>query len=534
MLVAEKLSVEVGGKLIVDDVSFRVMPGDKVGIVGRNGAGKTSMLKVIAGDAKPAKGKVTISGGLGYLNQEPKADEEVASQMVLDRVISGRGLDAIAEQLEKARLNMEMDPSDSNIKKFARKEEAFANGGGYQAEADAKKILSGLGITESRFTLALSNLSGGERRRVELARILFAGSDILLLDEPTNHLDSDSKNWLLSFMRAYGGAMVVISHDLDLLDEAITRIFHLERGQGDGRLIEYKGTFSQYKRARAEDEQAELKRNMRLHSEMKRLESQADSMRHSSAKRARVAQSLDKRVERLNNQVGEVIEASKIKVVAKIADPPASGRDVLSVSQLCKGFGQGAIFEDVSFEVARAERLLVVGLNGAGKTTLLRLVTGELKPDLGKVAFGRNVSVGYYAQEHENLDPFDSPFKQMNNSLGGTMTESRGLLASFGLAGDVIFQPTETLSGGEKTKLSLALLVAGKHNLLLLDEPTNNLDPESRLAIGNSLASWRGTMLVVTHDEAFAKALSPDKVLILPDGTVDYYDDNYLELVAMA
>lgn len=534
MLIAENLSVEVGGKLIVSDVSFRVIPGDKVGIVGRNGAGKTSMLRVIAGDVLPASGKVSRVGDTGYLNQEPKADEAIATQKVIERVISGKSLDTLAQELETARLAMERDPSDSNIKRFSKREERFASLGGYQAEADAKKILAGLGISQSRFELELSFLSGGERRRVELARILFAGSDLLLLDEPTNHLDLDSKNWLLSFMRSYNGALVVISHDLDLLDEAITRIFHLERGSGDGELIEYKGTFSQYKRGRAEDEEQARRKASRLSGEMKRLETQADSMRHSSAKRARVAQSLDKRVERLALQLDGPGESMRIKVAARMAEPPPSGRDVLSVSGLCKGFGQSNIFEDVSFEVSRAERLLVVGLNGAGKTTLLRLVVGQLTPDIGRVRFGRDVSVGYYAQEHENLDLRDTPMNQMTRTLGGTITESRSLLASFGLAGDVLFQPTETLSGGEKTKLSLSLLVAGKHNLLLLDEPTNNLDPESRIAVGNSLAAWKGTMLVVTHDEPFANALSPDKVLILPDGTVDYYDDNYLELVAMA
>ena len=534
MLAAENLSVEVGGKLILNEISFRVVPGDKVGIVGRNGAGKTSMLKVVSGEVPPSAGRVVITGEVGYLNQEPKADESIAGQRVLDRVISGRLLDVLAEDLEKARLAMELDASDGNIRRFARREEAFAAKGGYQAESEAKKILAGLGITESRFGLSLSHLSGGERRRVELARILFAGSDVLLLDEPTNHLDLDSKTWLLSFMRAYSGAMMVISHDLDLLDEAITRIFHLERGLGDGNLVEYKGTFSQYKKARAEDEQSAHKRNVRLQGEIKRLASQADSMRHSTAKRAKVAHSIDKRVERLASQVGEVNETSRVKVAARMTEPPPCSKDVLSVSQLCKGFGQGNVFEDVSFDISRSERLLIVGLNGAGKTTLLRLVMGQLTPDFGRVKFGRGVSTGYYAQEHENLDPFDTPINQMNLALGGTVTESRGLLASFGLSGDVIFQPTETLSGGEKTKLSLSVLVAAKNNLLLLDEPTNNLDPESRVAIGRSLSSWTGTMLVVTHDEAFAEAISPDKVLILPDGLVDYYDDNYLELVAMA
>lgn len=534
MIAAENLTVEIGGKLILDGVSFRVASGDKVGIVGRNGAGKTSMLRVLSGEVPPAAGRILISGELGYLNQEPRAEESIASQRVLDRVISGRSLDTLAIDLEKVRLAMELDPSEANIKRFTRREEVFASKGGYQAESEAKKILAGLGIPESRFTLSLSHLSGGERRRVELARILFAGSDVLLLDEPTNHLDLDSKAWLMSFMRSYSGAMIVISHDLDLLDEAITRIFHLERGGGDGELVEYKGTFSQYRRARAEDEERAKRRNLRLQGEIKRLSTQADSMRHSTAKRARVAQSLDRRVDRLSNQVGEGVKHSGAKVAAKMVEPPPSGRDVLSVSTLCKGFGQGSVFEDVSFDISRGERLLIVGLNGAGKTTLLRLIAGEIRPDIGNITFGRGVTTGYFAQEHENLDPFESSIDQMNRALGGSITESRGLLASFGLAGEVIFQAAETLSGGEKTKLSLALLVAGRHNLLLLDEPTNNLDPESRTAVGGSLASWSGTMLVVTHDESFAEAIKPDKVLILPDGLVDYYDDNYLELVAMA
>jgi ATPase subunit of ABC transporter with duplicated ATPase domains len=184
--------------------------------------------------------------------------------------------------------------------------------------------------------------------------------------------------------------------------------------------------------------------------------------------------------------------------------------------------------------MSRGERWLIVGLNGAGKTTLLKLIYGEIRPDIGSISFGHQVSAGYYAQEHENLDHTKTPFELVQAKATGTNTELRSMLASFGLVGDVIFQPSATLSGGEKTKLSLALLVAGQHNLLLLDEPTNNLDPESRIAVGRALASWAGTMLVVTHDEEFAEELSPDKVIIMPEGSVDYYGDDYLELIAMA
>ncbi|NNN14757.1 MAG: ABC-F family ATP-binding cassette domain-containing protein [Acidimicrobiaceae bacterium] len=534
MLIADSLSVEVGGKFIVANVNFRVNPGEKVGIVGRNGAGKTSLLRVLGGDSEPSGGKVARIGDVGYLNQEPKADFEAAEMSVVQRVISGKGLDEVASALEKLRVAISEDPSELNIRRFSKMEEKFSHLGGYQAEAEAKRILTGLGLSANRFDMQVANLSGGERRRVELARILFAGSDLLLLDEPTNHLDLDAKTWLLSFMRTYRGALIVVSHDLNLLDEAITRIFHLERGQGDGSLTEYKGTFSQYKVAREQDRIRADKEAARLSTEIVRLETLADSMRHQTAKRARVAKTLDRRVERLGERVVERADDYRAKVSTRLKDPPTSGRDVLSVASLCKGFGGNGVFEDVNFDVRRGERWLVVGLNGAGKTTLLKLITGEVPADLGSVRLGHNVSMGYYAQEHENLDRDKTPFELIREVADGTHTELRSALASFGLAGDVIFQPSQTLSGGEKTKLSLAMQVWGEHNLLLLDEPTNNLDPESRVAVGQALSGWKGTMIVVTHDEEFAAELEPDRVLIMPDGTIDYYDDGYLELIAMA
>ncbi len=242
MLAAENLSVEVGGKLILNEISFRVVPGDKVGIVGRNGAGKTSMLKVVSGEVPPSAGRVVITGDVGYLNQEPKADESIAGQRVLDRVISGRLLDVLAEDLEKARLAMELDPSDGNIRRFARREEAFAAKGGYQAESEAKKILAGLGITESRFGLSLSHLSGGERRRVELARILFAGSDVLLLDEPTNHLDLEAVSALAEGVSAFPGTVLVVTHDRDLVSAAATRILSFI----NGKIVDFHGTYDEY------------------------------------------------------------------------------------------------------------------------------------------------------------------------------------------------------------------------------------------------------------------------------------------------
>jgi len=364
---------------------------------------------------------------------------------------------------------------------------------------------------------------------VELARILFAGSDVLLLDEPTNHLDVDAKAWLTGFLRSYRGALVVISHDLDLLDESITRVLHLDEGV----LHEYKGTYSQYLTARVKDEERLARLAERQSAEIHRLTSLADSMRHSTATRARVAKSLDKRVERLaTSAVAGPTRRRSMDV--RLPAPPPSGRVSIDVTNLAKSYTGPPVFSDVSFDVGRGERLLVLGLNGAGKTTLLRILAGVAAPSAGEVRAGHGVSVGYFAQEHENITAGTPVLDHLRGSALKTEQELRSLLGMFGLPGAMAFQDAGTLSGGEKTKLSLAQLVAGRHNLLLLDEPTNNLDPPSRTAIAAALRGWPGTMVLVSHDPEFVTELAPDRVLLMPDGTLDFMSDDLLELVALA
>ncbi|MBA2625092.1 MAG: ABC-F family ATP-binding cassette domain-containing protein, partial [Acidimicrobiia bacterium] len=397
--------------------------------------------------------------------------------------------------------------------------------------AEARRIAAGLGLPEGRLDLPLGVLSGGERRRVELSRILFAGSDLLLLDEPTNHLDGDARTWLLGFLRAYRGALVVVSHDLELLDEAITRVLHLDEGS----MVEYRGTYSAYRAARAKDEERQTKVAAADASEIRRLSTLADSMRGSSGKRARKAKVLDHRVTRLRATAttGPTRERS---ITLRLPDPPHAGRTVLEVEGLAKGYGGPAVFEDLSFDLGRSERLLVLGLNGAGKTSLLRILAERSTADAGDVRFGLNVSAGYYAQEHEGIAAGRTLLEHLVEASPPerATTEQRGLLGMFGLTGEMAFQDAGTLSGGEKTRLALAVLVAGRHNLLLLDEPTNNLDPPSRSAVASALSGWRGAMTIVSHDPEFVRALRPDRVLLMPDGTVDSYDDEVLELVALA
>src|SRR5438552_6582895 len=297
MLQVRDLEVEVGGRVTLTGASFSLHAGDKVGLVGRNGAGKTSMLKVLAGDAAPAHGVVLRPDGLGYLPQDPRARGDLDVN-ALSHVLSGRQLDAAARRLDELHQRVAADPSPRNLKAFGNAEDAFRTAGGYAAESEVRRIAAGLGLASDRLDLSISALSGGERRRVELARILFAGDDLLLLDEPTNHLDVDAKQWLMSFLRSFRGSLLVISHDLALLDQAITRVLHLD----DGELVEYRGTYSQYLVARRADEERRAKLASRQDAEIRRLRTLADSMRHQTEKRARIAKTLDHRIEKLDKQ----------------------------------------------------------------------------------------------------------------------------------------------------------------------------------------------------------------------------------------
>jgi ATPase subunit of ABC transporter with duplicated ATPase domains len=529
MLQVRDLDVEVGGRLTLSRASFSLHPGDKIGLVGRNGAGKTSMLKVIAGEAPAAHGVVLRPSGLGYLPQDPPPRGAGLDGTALSHVLSGRRLDAAARRLDELHQKVADDPSPRNLRAYGDAEDLFRAQGGYAAESEVRRIAAGLGLAADRLDLPISALSGGERRRAELARILFAGHDLLLLDEPTNHLDVDAKEWLMSFLRSFRGALLVISHDLALLDQAITRVLHLDEGE----LIEYRGTYSQYLVARKADEERRTKLAVRQESEIRRLKSLADVMRRQTESRAKTAKALDTRVERLRKEQVQAAKGERTLRV-KLPDPPRAGRIVLEVEDLAKAFGPKVVFEDVTFQVERGERLLVLGLNGAGKTTLLRSLVGELEAELGDVRLGHQVSMGYYAQEHEGITAGRTVIEHVREQSGLADQYLRGLLGMFGLRGDLAFQDAGTLSGGEKTKLALALLVTSSHNLLLLDEPTNNLDPPSRAAIGASLRGWKGAMVLVSHDTEFVTELAPDRVLLMPEGVVDYWSDDLLDLVAMA
>ncbi len=333
MLTVRDLTVEVGGTTIVRGVSLDIRAGEKVGLVGRNGAGKTTLLRVLGGATTPKSGRVQRAPATGYLSQDPRLDAHADTNCIA-HVLSGRGLDALQDALDKARIAMEESRSAEHMDRFFAAQEAFEAADGYAAESEVCKLAAGVGLAEDRLHLTLGALSGGERRRLELVRILFAGSDLLLLDEPTNHIDAAARDWLLKLLRSYRGALLVVSHDLDLLDDAITRVVHLDRDtdSATGEIIEYKGTYSAYLTARDRDEERLAQQAKRQASEQARLSTLANQMRGQTAKRARVAKNLDKRVARLEAQRVHAptkrrrldLKFPRLRTVGGPCSPPAS------------------------------------------------------------------------------------------------------------------------------------------------------------------------------------------------------------------
>ena len=529
VLQARGLAIEVAAKRVLSDASFTVNTGDKVGLVGRNGAGKTSLLKVLAGEDDAAAGVALRRGTLGYVPQNPRPRSESAVS-ALSHILSGRGLDRAAKRLAELHEALAHDHSLAAVQRYSDAEERYRHDGGYSAESEARRIVTGLGLRLDRVDLSLGVLSGGERRRVEIARVLFADADLLLLDEPTNHLDTDAKTWLIDFLRDYRGAVIVVSHDLALLDQSITRVLHLDAG----RLIEYRGTYSQYQAARRLEEKRLTSLAARQEADIKRLTLLAEVMRRQTQTRARQAKSIFTRVERMK-AARVVAPRHERKVKISFPEPPHAGRIVLHASGLAKGYGGPLVFRDVTFDVERQQRLLVMGLNGAGKTSLRRILAGESAASSGTFRLGHGVSLGYYAQEHEGIRAGVTVLAHMREHAPDVEERVlRALLGMFALTGDIARQDAGTLSGGEKTKLALAQLVAGRHNLLLLDEPTNNLDPPSRTGVARALAAWPGTMVIVSHDPEFVQALEPGRVMFMPEGRMDYWEDDLLDVVSMA
>lgn len=542
MITATDLEVRAGARILLapDGPDLRVQPGDRIGLVGRNGAGKTTTLCILAGEVEPYAGSVTRAGEIGYLPQDPKVGD--LDVLARDRVLSARGLDVLLTDLEKQQALMaevaDEDERDRAIRRYGQLEERFVALGGYGAESEAGRICASLGLPERVLTQRLRTLSGGQRRRVELARILFAASEsgagnstTLLLDEPTNHLDADSLGWLRDFLRLHTGGLVVISHNVDLVADVVNKVWFLDavRGQVDV----YNMGWQRYVDARATDEQRRIRERANAERKAAALRAQAAKL-GAKATKAVAAQNMLRRADRMMAALDEERVADKVARI-KFPTPAACGRTPLVANGLGKTYGSLEVFTGVDLAIDRGSRVVILGLNGAGKTTLLRLLAGVEQPDTGVLEPGYGLRIGYFAQEHDTLDNDATVWENVRHAAPDAGEQDlRGLLGAFMFTGPQLEQPAGTLSGGEKTRLALAGLVASTANVLLLDEPTNNLDPASREQVLDALRSYRGAVVLVTHDPGAAAALGPQRVVLLPDGTEDYWSDEYRDLIELA
>jgi len=535
VITATSLELRAGPRLLLGPTTFRIAPGDRVGLVGRNGAGKTTLTRCLSAEAQPAAGEVTRSGHVGYLPQDPRTGD--LGVLAHDRILSARGLDTVLHQMREstgAMASTDADTHERAMRRYTRLEAEFQAAGGYSAESEAAAIASSLGLPERVLGQPLHTLSGGQRRRVELARILFAGAGAdatLLLDEPTNHLDADSITWLRDYLKGYSGGLVVISHDVGLLEHTVNRVFHLDANRAE--LDVYNLGWKPYLVQRETDERRRKRERANVEKQASVLKAQADRMRYKATK-AKAAQSMDKRAQRLLAGLDDIRRSDRVAKL-RFPEPAPCGKTPLTAEGLSKSYGSLEVFTDVDLAIDRGSRVVILGLNGAGKTTLLRLLAGVEEPDTGTVLPGHGLKVGYYAQEHETLDPRRTVLENMRSAAPDVPeVELRRILGSFLFTGDDVEKPAGVLSGGEKTRLALATLVVSSANVLMLDEPTNNLDPASREEILGALQTFKGAVILVTHDEGAVDALQPERLILLPDGVEDLWNEQYADLVALA
>jgi ATP-binding cassette subfamily F protein 3 len=538
MITATDLELRAGARILLEPTTLRIQNGDRIGLVGRNGAGKTTSMRILAGEGQAHGGRLDITGPVGYLPQDPRTgDLDVSAR---DRVLSARGLDVLVSEIAKAQVGLAERPDDEAlIRRYGNLEERFTALGGYAAESESARICANLGLPDRVLEQPLRTLSGGQRRRVELARILFADAGeptTLLLDEPTNHLDADSIVWLRDFLRQHNGGLVVVSHDVELLEAVVNKVWYLDANRT---VIDvYNVGWKFYLQQRETDERRRHRERANAERKIESLTKQADKMR-AKATKARAAHQMDRRAAALAAGLEQVRVGDRVARL-RFPAPAPCGRTPLTAEGLSKSYGSLEVFTDVDLAVDRGTRVVVLGLNGAGKTTLLRLLASVEAPDTGAVQAGHGLRLGYYAQEHETLDHDRSILENMRTAAFAvgrsdlTDTELRKILGAFLFTGDDVEKPAGVLSGGEKTRLALAMLVTSAANVLLLDEPTNNLDPVSRDQVLDALRTYAGAIVLVTHDEGAVEALSPDKVILLPDGVEDTWSPDLADLISLA
>jgi ATPase subunit of ABC transporter with duplicated ATPase domains len=500
------VSKQYGRQVLFVDASFQLNPGEKVGLVGPNGAGKTTLFRMIVGEESPDEGEVSVPKKItiGYFRQDV---EEMSGRSVLDEAIAGSGrLGVLHHELEALQHDMtdpaKADDMDRILARFGEVQEEYEHLGGYGLEAQAREVLHGLGFDDSRIDGDVGLLSGGWKMRVAMARVLLGAPDVLLMDEPTNHLDIESIVWLESYLKSRPGALLMTSHDREFMNRVVTKIAEIDGGE----ITVYSGNYDFYERERAV---REANREAAYARQQAMLAKEQRFIERFSAHAAKAAQ-VQSRVKALEKI--EKIELPKKRKVVRFdfRQPPRSGDQVAVLTGVSKAYGERVVHDGLAMTIRRGERWCVMGRNGAGKTTLLRMVAGVLAPDSGEIALGASLRMGYFAQQAlDLLDPDLTIEEQLQRDFPDeSIGVLRNLAGAFQFSGDDIDKKVRSLSGGEKTRLVIARMLLNPPNFLVLDEPTNHLDLFTKEMLIDALADYDGTMLFVSHDRAFLRALS--------------------------
>ena len=525
ILACHGIQKSFGEHLIVRDGSFHIEDHEKAALVGPNGAGKSTLLKMIVGESAPDDGNVILTKGktLGYLAQH----QEMQSGNTIYEEVRTAKADIIAMERRIREIEMELkhlsgDALNDRLETYNRLTATFERENGYSCESEITGVLKGLGFTENDFTKPVDTLSGGQKTRVSLGKLLLTKPDILLLDEPTNHLDLNSIAWLETYLLNYQGAVLIVSHDRYFLNKVVTKVLEIELGE----LRTYMGNYSDYAAKKQQLRDIRLKEYLNQQQEIKHQEAVIEKLRsfnrEKSIKRAESREKALGKLERVDRP-----DALPDQMRLTLTPFLTSGNDVLHAEALSKSYGGQRIFRNVSFDVKRSDKVAIIGPNGVGKSTLFRMLLKEVPTDSGLIRFGTNVFIGYYDQEQAKLDESKTIFEEIADTYP-TLTQGqiRNMLAAFVFTGDDVFKPISALSGGEKGRVSLAKIMLSKANLLMLDEPTNHLDMFSKEVLESALNRYEGTVIYISHDRYFINKTAEKILELTPDGVI-LYNGNY-------
>lgn len=518
ILYCRNCGVDISGEPLFRQVTFSVEPGEKVGLVGPNGAGKTTLLRACLGELRLESGQVQIMGSYGYLRQNPLLAE---TGTVWESMLEERSeIIQMRDQMRTLEQRMAEKPEEKVFEQYSLLTEAYERAGGYALEAQIRKILAGLGL-ENETKTDVSRLSGGQKTRLALSKLLLSAPDLLVLDEPTNHLDMDALEWLENFLRGYNGAILVVSHDRYFLDRIAQKILHLENGALKG----YTGNYSEYELQRTLEQKTLDREAEKLNKKISRLEEYI--RRNKAGVNAKQARGRETQLNKL-----KPMQTSKSgrEVHFDFQAGARSGDKVLMLEEVGIRFADRTLFTGVEMELRRGDRVALLGKNGIGKTSLLKAISQKIPFD-GQIRLGAKVQIGYYSQEHEDLNLYGTIIDEIRNVSSLKDSEIRNLLARFGFIGEEVFKSVSVLSGGEKSRLALAKLFLAQGNLLLLDEPTNHLDTQTRDVLEEALADYEGTLLVVSHDRYFLDRVVNKIARLKPSG-LQLYEGDYSEYKA--